>query len=407
MKKIILVFTILAAISFSCDDRLEELNTPRKSATAVPGETLFTNGLREMFDMMVTISVNENVFKLYAQYWAQCTYPDESQYNQVTREIPDQWFRNGYREALRDMVEAKKAIEAIDEAAIDPAVRKNQLATIDIAMAHTWLTLVDVFGHIPYSEALDAENLQPKYDDQVEVYNSALNTLETAITSLDTDYAGISGGQDPVYGGDVAQWLKFANSLKLRAGMRLADVDPAKSVSLVNAALGSGVFESNDDNFAIDYQSQSPSTNPQYEDLVLSGRQDFVPANTFVDKLNDLNDPRRDVYFADKVDGEYIGGIYGSANAYTSFSHIGAAIHQPDLPGTVLNCSEVLFLLAEAGERGGGYNTTMTAEEYYNAAIMESFMEWGLTQADYDAYIVQPEVAYSTAENNGTWKLQE
>ena len=403
MKKIILIFTILATISISCNDRLEDLNTPRKAATAVPGETLFTNGLREMFDMMVTINVNENVFKLYAQYWAQTTYPDESQYNMVTRNIPDNIFRNAYREALRDMDEAKKAIDLLEEAAIDPVVKANQMAIIDINMAHIYITLVDIFGHIPFNEALDADNLQPVYDDQQDVYNGALNILDQAINSLNVSKAGISADQDPVYGGDLSQWLKFANTLKLRVGMRLADVDGTKSVSLVNAALAGGVFEDLSDNFEIDYQPQSPSTNPQYEDLVLSGRSDFVPANTFVDKLNALNDPRRDVFFKDKIDGEYVGGIYGDANSYTEFSHLGDVMNEPDLPGTVINCSEVLFLLAEAAERGG-YNTDMTAEEYYNAAIKESFLEWGLDEAAADAYIAQPEVAYATAENGGSWK---
>ena len=38
-------------------------------------------------------------------------------------------------------------------------------------------------------------------------------------------------------------------------------------------------------------------TNPMYEDIIQSGRDDFVPANTIVDIMNTLSDPRRPFYF--------------------------------------------------------------------------------------------------------------
>ena len=69
-----------------------------------------------------------------------------------------------------------------------------------------------------------------------------------------------------------------------------------------------------------------------------------MPSNTMVDIMNGLNDPRRDVFFTDPIDGEYIGGIYGSANSYAEFSHIGDVYHTPTLPGVLMSCSEVMFL---------------------------------------------------------------
>ena len=81
MKKIIIII-FLTGVFVSCsDDKLEEMNKPTKAAVAVPAETLFTNGLNEMFYMMNNSDANINVFRLYAQYWAQTQYPDESQYN--------------------------------------------------------------------------------------------------------------------------------------------------------------------------------------------------------------------------------------------------------------------------------------------------------------------------------------
>src|SRR5690606_8259569 len=106
MKKIILSILIIAGDAFSCEDRMDELNTPKKDATVPSGEALFANGVRSMFDMMVRTSVNDNPFRLYAQYWAQTTYPDESQYNMVSRNIPDNFWTNAYRNTLRDLDEA-------------------------------------------------------------------------------------------------------------------------------------------------------------------------------------------------------------------------------------------------------------------------------------------------------------
>lgn len=402
MKKILIIYMIMVAISFSCDDRLEELNIPEKAALEVPGETLFTNGVREMFDMMVNTNVNENVFRLYAQYWAQTTYPDESQYNMVSRNNPDNIYLNAYREVLKDLSEARAIFEEIDleDPLVDAATVRNKMAMIDICMAYTYATLVDIFGHIPYSEALDANNLNPAYDDQEEVYNNVLATLDDAIANLDVEAEGYEPDQDPVYEGDVAAWMKFANSLKARMAMRLADVDETRSRALLAEALASGIIESNEENVSITYYPSPPSTNPLYEDLVLSGRRDFIPANTIVNVMNELNDPRRDVYFTDPIDGEYVGGVYGSANAYNNYSHIGRLFFEPDLTGTLINNAEMKFLLAEAAERG--YPVEMTAEEYYNLGIRSSFLQWNRAEEEYAAYIAQPSVAYSTAE--GDWR---
>ncbi len=163
MKKIILVLITMAVVSVSCDDRLVDLNTPRKAATVVPGETLFTNGLKEMVDQLQAINVNEGVFKLYSQYWAQATYPEESQYNMVTRNIPASIYVNLYRNTLRDMTDGRALIEALEESALAPDIKKNQLAIFDVVMVYTWSVLVDTFGHVPYDEALDPTNLNPKY----------------------------------------------------------------------------------------------------------------------------------------------------------------------------------------------------------------------------------------------------
>ncbi len=457
MKK--LFFLTLAAVSllmYSCDDRLEELNTDSINPAEVDPETLFTRGMVETFNNMVTPSVGSNPFKLYGQYWSQTTYPEESQYNLATRAIPQGFWTNVYRDVLIDLKDAKgQILVQIENTTATNTARlaqlNNQIATIDILRAYNYSTLVDVFGNVPFSEALDPENLTPKYDDASTIYDNVRTMLDGAIDGVNVNYGSFSGNQDPLYGGNMGSWVKFANTLKLRLGMRLADANEAKSKSIVNDAISGGVFESNADNASLDYMSAAPNTNPVYAALVLSGRNDYVISNTLDSALNSLQDPRlfrfsagpvgfpfplddNDVAmdstisygvfaFYQNVDGEdsvdyyapagttfegqyegrlrvYKGGTYGTANSYGLNSKISSQLtSNPQYPGTILSYVEVEFLLAEAAARGG-YTVTGTAEEHYNAGIEASFDQWGAS--GYDDYILQPEVAYATAQ--GDWR---
>lgn len=392
MKKILLALMIVGLVS-SCND-WEELNTDKKSATEVPASTLFTNGLREMSDMLVNTNVNENVFRLYAQYWAQTTYPDESAYNQVTRNNGERLFLNGYRNALMDLTEAEKVIMA---GLAEGVTINSQIAIIKLVKAYGFAFLVDVFGDVPYTEALNIEaTTMPKYDDAASIYDALLADIDLALANLSGE--GFAASQDPIYGGDVAAWEKFGQTLKLRLGMMLADVSPAKSKSIVEATYAKA-FASNADNAAMTYNASAPNTNPLWEDLVQSGRKDFLPSNTLVDKLNELADPRMSVYVVDTAaGGVYAGGIYGTANSYNAFSHIGRAFFDPELEGVILDYSEVCFWLAEAAERG--YSVGGTAADWYEKGITANFDYWGVAGAA--AYIADPKVAYATA--TGTWK---
>ena len=403
MKKLLYI-SLLTIFFVGCDDRLEELNTDKKNPASVDPTSLFTRGLRETADMVPSISVNDNTFNLYAQYWAQTTYPDESQYNLTGRSIPRSFWRNGYRSVLSNLKNAEDLIIEQKESGasgISDAVLNNRLAAIDILQAYVFTALVDAFGNIPYTEALDSDNLNPAYDDARSIYDSEIANLVAAVGNITTGAAGFPANQDPMYAGDMAKWQLFANSLRFKLGMRLADVDKASSISVANSALTAGVFGSNDDNAAMQYASASPSTSPIYEDLVLSGRKDFVAANTFVNKMNELNDPRRSVFFRDNLGGTYNGGVYGDANNYSAYTQVGDVFHDdPTLAGVLLSYSEILFLKAEAAARTG-YGVNADASVYYNMAIEASFDKWGVD--GFSAYIAQPNVAYSST---GDWKQQ-
>jgi hypothetical protein len=303
MKKIFLILTA-AIMTVSCSDNLEDLNQNIKDPTAVSGESLFASAQKQMADQVVTPNVNLNNLRLWTQQLQETTYTDESQYDQITRAIPDNHWREMYRDVLKDLDEAARVIAETDND-LTNALKPNKLAIIEVLTVYAYSNLVETYGDVPYSEALDIENLLPAYDDGLTIYKDLIARLNAAIGSMNTGVGSFNGTQDLMYSGDVSNWKKFANSLKLRMGIMLSDVDAGLSKSTVESAVTSGVFTSNADNGSYMYSAAAPNNNPMNDNLVLSGRNDYVPANTLVNLMNNIDDPRRNVYFNGKVDFKY------------------------------------------------------------------------------------------------------
>jgi hypothetical protein len=399
MKKIFIAVMSLA-VMVSCED-LTQLNDNPKRTSNAPAGALFADAEKQFVDLMTTPNVNTNVFRLFAQQWTETTYTDESNYDIKTRAIPQQWWYGIYRDVLKDLRESKKI--ATNDANLNAGVKANQIAQAEILEVYVWSVLVDTFGDVPYSQALqvtgtDADVLQPVYDDDATIYPDLITRINTALGQLDESAAGW-GESDLIYSGDIASWIKFGNSIKLKLGMTMADVNPSLAKTTVEAA-APNVFTSNADNAIFYYKSAPPNNNPIWENLVQSGRKDFVGANTMVDTMVAISDPRLPYYFTTDAVGGYSGGEYGSSNNYATYSKPADLVDNADFPADLFDYAEVEFFLAEAAERG--FATGDTPENHYNEAITASALSWGVPQAEIDAYLAMPEVAYSTAA--GTYK---
>jgi hypothetical protein len=394
MKRIFFVFIVITGIIVSCTEKFEDFNTDQKNPTEVPGNFVFANAQVALGDQISSANVNLNILRLVAQYWTETTYIDEANYDLVNRTIPDLVYRTYYRDILNDLRDAKRVIAKEETVSDDDAMAKeNRLQIIELLEIYCWNELVDYFGNIPYTEALDIENTAPAYDDAMTIYKDLISRIDIAILALDPDY-GSFGSADLYMGGDVASWIKFGYSMKVKLAINLADVDNAYAKAAVEAAYANA-FGPNEI-CALAYTGTS-NPNGVYVDLVQSGRHDFVPANTIVDIMNTLNDPRRAAYFT-LYEGAYLGGQYGYSNNFSSYSHISDAIQEPDYPMTILDGTEIAFYLAEAAARG--YSVGGTAEALYASAISSSFAFWGLSQGEADTYIASAGVAYNAAD----WK---
>jgi hypothetical protein len=394
MKKLLILILPVILLA-SCAKNLSDYNIDEKNPDVVSAGSLFANSLKQLTDNVTSASVNVNVFRFWIQQWSTTTYQDEPRYNITTRNIPLNFWTPMYREVLQDLGESKRLTNI--DASISTQVKNNRLAVIEVTSIYTWSVLVNTWGDIPYSEAFTTIN-QPKYDKAADIYADLLKRLDAAIalmTSADSNF----GGSDLLYEDNTAAWIKFANSLKLKLGITLADVDEATARTVVQAS-AAGAFTSNSDNAAFRYLSQTPNNNPVSNDLnpIYTSRQDYVASNVVVNLMNDRNDPRRPFYFT-TVGTNYVGGIPGVNNTYANYSHPSDKVIAPNLEALLLDYSEVEFILAEASARWGILGTPA---EHYSKAVTASVTYWGGTADVATAYLLNPTVAYATAE--GTYK---
>lgn len=393
MKKIF-AYIAGALLLVSCTKDMTNLNTDTKRPIDGPPESFYTYAQKNLMDGITNSNVNRGIFRLLSQYWTETTYIDESQYDLNKRSIPANFWNILYRDVLQNLKESKKLNAKQDPLFVPAAQIKNQQALIQILEVYTYSVLITVYGDIPYTQALDIETPSPAYDDDKAVYDNLIVKLDQALTDLDESAEGFPAA-DLIYGGDIAAWKKFGNSLKLRLGLLLVDTDLAKATTIITQA-SSGAFSSASDDAIFHYTTTPPNTNPIWVDLVQSGRKDFIAANTIIDKMKALQDPRIQLYFGLDRDGLYTGGIYGTKNSYTRYSKPAAAILAPDFSAVLLDYTEVEFLRAEAAARG--IAITGTAEEHYNNGIKASILSWGGTEAQYNTYVALAAVKYDAAK---------
>jgi len=404
MKFKINILVVLIAVMASCTDDFEDYNTDIKRPQEVPGSALFTSGQKALADQISSPDVNLNIWRLWAQYWTETTYTDEANYDIVTRTIPDNTFQEYYRDILKDFDEAYRLFiteEITDLNTAADVCNKRQMC--ELMIVYAYLDLVNIFGDIPYGETMNIEDLHPVYDDAFTIYQDLITRVDAALDSLEVTGNAVMGSADIIYESDIASWIKFGNSLKIKIGINLADFDADLAQATIESA-ADGAMTSNADNALFGFQGASPNANEIYEELVLTGRHDFVAANTIVDIMNALNDPRRPEYFTQAdtstdpsvVKLAYVGGDYGYSSPFSQYSHVSDRIQEPLFDGFFITFDEVSFYLAEAAARG--YDVGATAGDLYNQAITASFDYWGVDSID--TYLANPDVAY----NDATWR---
>ena len=183
---------------------------------------------------------------------------------------------------------------------------KHYQGVSNILSAYTYSVLVDMWGDVPFSEALKGpEILQPVFDKGSDVYAGIHTLLDNGIATLGEADNGVTPGADDIlFNGDVTQWIGFAHALKARLYLHTTKFDPtAAAKSLAEIAMA------NEASFVI----QSPNTNPAYQfQENRNGDITYMSSKLFNDMV--ATGDNRIYSYVDTVN-DALGPVFGSPNS--------------------------------------------------------------------------------------------
>ncbi|MCF6212732.1 MAG: SusD/RagB family nutrient-binding outer membrane lipoprotein [Flavobacteriaceae bacterium] len=365
--KIITILFFGLLVTVGCDKGFEELNKDPNNPIAVPSDLLIPGVVRAAQNNLYSTFVGGDMGGCWAQHFAKVQYNDEARYIPRQGTISNVWD-TWYSVVIAD-ADAMYTIASTEG-------NNNMMGVALTLQAYGFAFLTDVYGDIPFSEAIKAGSqgiISPKYDSQEAVYTGTLAMLDDAIALLGTS-GTINATNDILYGGNANLWKKFASSLKFRMLMRASGKMSVASdlQALVNAG---NLFTSNAEDAKLVYLSANPSANPLYESIVFGTRGEWKINEAMVDRLAASNDPRLSVYAGLNDAGIYRGKPSGYTDVpsndwnYTNVSPLGSFYLRPELPGFFMSYPELKFLMAEAVTKG---YISGDANSYYIEAITAS-----------------------------------
>jgi len=300
MVRLLLLSLIVLGLS-NCTDRWEDMNTDPTRLKTIPDEYLFTSAVRGAF--------NDASSELSVTYGGQ--YAHIYIASQWTRYF-DKYFDIGNSDYAQTIYWAiygssiKNAVEVMHLTSEDgeyPNKWRNAQAQFMAIIGFAKLT--DTFGDIPYTEAGMGKygNIQPKYDTQEFIYSDMIERLGKIMAVLQEDGAAehiYPDGIDPIYNGDVNNWIRFANSFRLNLAMRVRFVKPEYE-NVIKECFNLPLIESNDQNPTLATSSDPANSemwNPWYSRWQewQSGRALLNFSAKFINTLKNTNDPRLAFY---------------------------------------------------------------------------------------------------------------
>ncbi len=399
LLKYISIVLVVFAVFTSCEKNFEDINANVDDPATVPSSMLIGTALRDVVNELYSTFNGLEHGETWIQHISMVQYNDPERYKPRTNTMDNLWAR---------IYTSASQANQMQLLALEEGNSVNQGIALTIK-AMCFLYLTDFYGDIPFSEALKGPSegeFTPAYDSQADVYAGVLTMLDEAMTFLNTGEGATDPNMDIMYAGDASKWLKFATSLKFRAVMRMSGkMSDSEVTGLLQPLVNSGnLFESNDDEAKVVYLSESPEANPIYETIVAGGRAEFKLAQTFVDHLKATSDPRLAVYAQPAVaTGEYVGKPSGFEESplpgygYDDVSAIGTFYLEATSPGYFLSYTELLFLMAEAAKQGWISGGETAAQEYYEAAILNSLTENGVGDS-YASFIALGGIAYNSGD---------
>lgn len=322
---------------------------------------------------------------IFAQHISEGPYLTVSPFNDAGSTLNPSYY-TFYSEVLKNLNQVIIFAKANAPEA-DPAANgslNNQIAVARIMKAYVFWRITDRFGDVPYEEALNSDNITPKFSKQEFIYKDLFKELKEAVAQMD---AGAGPTGDIMFNGDMALWKKFAATQRLIMALRLSKVYPNAgdfAAQEFNAAVAAGPIAANE-TLKYNFLSGDPNNyNPWYNNYTVSNRNDFAISKTIVDIMKNNStgtDPRLPIYGEVLASNQVVGLLFGvsvQTNIPNSYSRIGTTLRAAGAPAYIFTGAQVQFALAEAAKRGWIAGADLSAKLYYEAGIDASLAQYGV-----------------------------
>ncbi|WP_031426457.1 SusD/RagB family nutrient-binding outer membrane lipoprotein [Flavimarina sp. Hel_I_48] len=404
MKTIYLfLFGLLCLMGVSCTTNFDELNENPNSPPEVDPQYLLTN--------VITVEANANTYDqgfLLADYLAQ--FSASVEFERIDR------YEMGSNSAYWDQI----FLLLTDLKSMENLAGYNEAygAVGDILKSFLFSQLTDMWGDVPYTEALEAKDgkFTPKYDNQESIYTAPetgiLAVLQRSAVTLQNTNTSIAG--DVMFNNDLGKWTRFANSLRLRYLLRISNrlTDFSEMQALADSGM---LIESNEQNAVVPYLSAAPNQFPFFT-AALGAYGEHRMTKTVDSVLKLWNDPRISILYkptqlsVTNGNPQFKGLLNGQNRETISEKDVNlndislfGSIYR-DVPdgvnGQYMQYAEVQFILAEAAARG---YIAGNAQTYYQNAIAGNFNYYGTKVPD--GYFEQEAVALTGNRDNDLVKI--
>lgn len=341
----------------------------------------------------VTSETGLNVFRAgnftsyYMQYLASSGISGGS-------DVYDDVDRSSIWQAVYDVIQDSRVMATIAE-------ERNAYHHIGVAKlteAMNMSLLIDLFGDVPYSQALDKNNFKPGYDKAEDVYAACLTLIQESITEFNKPDPGVAldVSNDLIHGGNVSSWIKTANALKARLLNRVSETAGYNAANVL-AAVSASYTSNADDAQLKSFVARSPWNQLAYNNTVLL--LDAWLSEQYVDAMDGTTygytDPRLPLIATLTKFGDYRGTKNGAGRIGTgtdkeeSYLSVSGFYSKSGAPLDIITYAEMKFIEAEAKfatDKPGSYQA-------YLDGIAAHMDKVGVPAIEKNAYLANPAVA--------------